>query len=127
MWDKKEVHFAGDYMFEKAALATGTAAQESSAFELGCTEGGIRVHGWLEGNAACASGDNITSVLKVADSPDATAWKPIATNTVSATGTSLSGDLFSFIPDVDAKFMKVGVANSTGMTGAFSVAPELVP
>ena len=127
MWKDKEVHFADDYMFHEADLAADTAAQVSEAFELGGTQGGIRVHGWLVGEAACASGNTITTVLEVADAPDAADWREIASNEVAAPGTALSGDIFSFIPDVDEHYMRVKVSNSTGMTGKFSVAPELIP
>lgn len=127
MWKDKEVHFADDYMFKESGLASGTDAQVSEAFELGRTQGGIRVHGWLVGEAACASGNTITTVLEVADSPDASDWREIASHEVTASGTSLSGDIFSFVPDVDEPYMRVKVSNSTGMTGTFSVAPELIP
>lgn len=127
MWNRNEVHFDGDYFFKKQALATGTDAQVSGAFELGCTEGGIRVRGWLDGSAACASGNTIKTELEVADTADSTAWRKIAENTVTATGTGVTGDIFSFIPDVDDSFMRVKVTNATGMTGSFSVAVELVP
>lgn len=127
MWNRNEAHFDGDYFFKEQPLATGTAAQVSDAFELGCTEGGIRVRGWLDGSAVCASGNTIKTELEVADTPDATAWRKIAENTITATGTSVTGDIFSFIPDVDDHYMRVKVANATGMTGNFSVAVELVP
>lgn len=128
MWKRNEAHFAGDYFFENQALATGTDAQVSEAFELGCTEGGIRVRGWLDGSAVCASGNTVTTELEVADTPNSTAWRKIAENTVTATATALAaGDIFSFIPDVDEHYMRVKVANSTGMTGNFTVAVELVP
>lgn len=127
MWKDKEVHFADDYMFRDAALAADATAQVSEAFELGCTLGGIRVHGWLVGEAACASGNTVETVLEVADTPDAADWREIASNTVTATGTALSGDIFSFVPDVAEHYMRVKVSNSAGMTGTFSVAPELIP
>ena len=127
MWNRNEVHFDGDYFFQEQALGTSTDAQVSEAFELGRTEGGIRVRGWLDGAAVSASGNTIKTELEVADTPTATAWTKIAENTVTATGTSVSGDIFSFIPDVDDHYMRVKVTNSTGMTGNFSVAVELVP
>lgn len=132
MWKRNEAHFADDYPFKDQAFATGTDAQVSEAFELGCTNGGIRVRGWVEGSAVCASGDTIKTELEVAGTPDATSWKKIAENTVTASTTSLTGDVFSFIPDIepgdaDGKYMRVKVANATGMTGNFTVAVELVP
>jgi hypothetical protein len=130
MFDKKEAHFAGDYFFENQALGTTTAAQVSDSFELGCTEGGIRVHGWLEGSAACASGNTITAKVQVGDKADSTAgsdWTDVESSVVTASGTSVSGDIVSVIPDTGKKFMRVSVANSTGMTGSFTVAAEYVP
>lgn len=141
MWKDKEVHFADDYFFQDADLATGTAAQVSGVFELGNTLGGIRVHGWLEGDVASASGGSITAVLEVADAADSTGWTGIATNTVTAEALSTSGtgtaavvnygisedSIFSFVPDVEDNYMRVSVSNSTGMTGTFTVAPELIP
>ena len=94
-----------------AKRSNSAALREAS----GCTAG------WS------ASGNTITTVLEVADAPDAADWREIASNEVAATGTALSGDIFSFIPDVDEHYMRVKVSNSTGMTGKFSVAPELIP
>lgn len=127
MFNRDEVHFDGDYFFKKQALAETTAAQVSDAFELGCTEGGIRVRGWIEGSVACASGNTLKTELEVADTADSDTWRKIAENTITADGTALTGDIFSFIPDVDDHYMRVKVANATGMTGKFTVAVELVP
>lgn len=125
MWNKSEAHFDGDYFFQDKALAS--TALVSEAFELGNTQGGIRVHGWVEGSAKAASGDTIVTKLQVADTADATAWTDIFTNTVTADGTTLAGDIISVIPETDAKFMRVSVTGSSGTTGNFSVAVEYVP
>ncbi len=122
MYNNKEVRFGDDYFFQEQEF--GTAALVSEAFQLGVTHGGIRVHGWTVGVVECADGATVVSKLQVADSADADDWKDIAVQTATASGTSFSGDLFSFIPDVDAKFMRVSVSNSTGVTGKFSFAPE---
>lgn len=121
----KDAHFGQDYFFQEAAFAAETLTSE--AFELGCTEGGIRVHGWVEGSAAASSGAQVVTKLEVADSADAADWREIESQAVTAAGTALSGDLFSFIPDVDDKFMRVTVAAGSGVEGKFSVAPEYVP
>lgn len=139
MFSKNEVHFDGDYFFKSQALATGTDAQVSDAFELGNPHGGLRIHGWLDGTATAGSGNTIIATLQGADTEDATSWTDIASNTatvdatVTGTGTdattaySVSGDILNYIPEGGYKFMRVSVANSTGMTGTFSVAPEYIP
>lgn len=133
MFNKPEVHFAGDYFFQDQAIGTSTDAQVSEAFQLGNTEGGIRVRAWLEGAAACASGDTITATLQVGDKADSTAgtdWTDIASNTLTATGTALSGEILSVIPETEKKFMRLSVARTAGtdgMTGKFTAAVEYVP
>ena len=133
MFDKPEVHFAGDYFFKEQAIGTSTDAQISDAFQLGNTEGGIRVRAWLEGSAACASGDSITATLQVGDKADSTAgtdWTAIASGTLAATGTALSGEILSVIPDTGKKFMRLSIsrtAGTDGMTGKYSAAVEYVP
>lgn len=142
MFEKNEVHFAGDYFFEDKALSTGTDAQVSEAFRLGKSHGGIRVKAWMEGEASCAAGGSVAAALQVGDDEDSTAatdWSNLvsgtatAVATVTGTGTdattsySVSGDILSAIPETDKKFMRLSVANSTGMTGSFSAAPEYVP
>lgn len=125
MWKNSEVHFAEDYFFKEHAF--GTDALVSDALELGVTEGGIRVHGWIDGSASCASGNTVKVELEVANEPNASEWRKIAENTVTADATSMSGDIFSFIPDVEDHFMRVKVSGASGVTGTFSIAPELVP
>lgn len=131
MFSKPEAHFAGDYFFKDQALGTATDAQISEVFQLGNTEGGIRVHGWIEGSAASASGETITAKLQVGDlesSTAATDWKDIETNVITADGTAVTGDIISVIPDTEKKFMRVSVEHSTGVTaGNFTVAVEYVP
>jgi hypothetical protein len=137
-----EVRFAGDKFFEDKALSTGTDAQVSEVFELGNTHGGIRVKAWMEGEASCAAGGNVAATLQVGDDKDSTAstdWANLvsgtatAVATVTGTGTdattsySVSGDILSVIPESEKKFMRLSVANSTGMTGSFSAVPEYVP
>ena len=130
MWNKPEAHFDGDYFFKEQSLGTTTAAQVSDSFQIGNTEGGIRVHGWLEGSAACASGDTVTTKVQVGDVEDSTAatdWEDVESKVITSDGTSVSGDMVSVIPETGKKFMRVSVENSTGMTGAFTVAVEYVP
>lgn len=130
MWNKPEAHFDGDYFFKEQSLGTTTAAQYSGALQIGNTEGGIRVHGWLEGSAACSSGNTITTKVQVGDVEDSTAatdWEDIETKVITASGTAVSGDLVSIIPETGKKFMRVSVANSAGMTGNFTVAAEYIP
>lgn len=130
MFKTNEAHFEGDYFFQNAALGTTTAERVSDVFELGVTEGGIRVRGWIEGTVACSSGKTITTKVQVgndAASTAATDWEDIATKVVTATGTALTGELVSVIPDTDKQFMRVVVSNATSMTGNISVAVEYVP
>lgn len=133
MWNKNEAHFDGDYFFKEQAIGTSTDAQISDAFQLGNTEGGIRVRAWIEGNAACASGDTIAATLQVGDKADSTAgtdWTDIASGTLTATGTALTGEILSVIPETDKKFMRLSVARvagTDGMTGKYSAAVEYVP
>ena len=133
MWNKNEAHFDGDYLFKEQAIGTSTDAQVSEAFQLGNTEGGIRVRAWREGSAACASGDSISATLQVGDKADSTAgtdWTDIASGTLAATGTALSGEILSVIPETDKKFMRLSVsrtAGTDGMTGKYSAAVEYVP
>jgi hypothetical protein len=125
MWNKPEAHFAGDYFFQDKAFSG--AAQVSEVFELGNTEGGIRIHGWIEGSATTTSGKTITVKVQVADTADAGEWTDIATNTVTATGTAFTGDIIAVIPDTDKKYMRVSVADTGSTTGNFTVAVEYVP
>ena len=130
MWNKEEAHFAGDYFFQNQPLGTTEAEQISEVFQTGNLEAGIRVHGWLDGNAACASGNTITTKLQVGDKQDSTSsgdWTDIETKVITAEDTTISGDIISAIPETDKKFMRISVANSTGMTGAFTVAVEYIP
>lgn len=133
MWNKNEAHFDGDYFFKEQAIGTSTDAQISDAFQLGNTEGGIRVRAWIEGNAACASGDTIAATLQVGDKADSTAgtdWTDIASGSLAATGTALTGEIISVIPETDKKFMRLSVvrtAGTGGMTGKYSAAVEYVP
>lgn len=124
MWNKPEAHFAGDYFFQDAAFSG--AAQVSEVFELGNTEGGIRVHGWIEGSATTTSGKTITVKVQGADATDGE-WADIATNTVTATSTAFTGDIIAVIPDTDKKYMRVSVTDAGGTTGKFTVAVEYVP
>lgn len=129
MYKDNEVHFEGDFLFDKQALSTATDAQVSAAFRLGQTEGGIRVRAYFDEPAACSSGNAVTAVLKVADKADAAAtdWETIASNTVTATGTAIEGEIFSFIPDTEADYMKLEISNSAGMTGTITAPIEYVP
>ncbi len=127
MWKDKAPHFGQDYFFKEQEFAKNTTAQVSQVLELGETLGGIRVRGWVEGSAESSSGNTIRTVLKVADTIDAEEWITVAENTVTADGATVSGDIFAFTPDTDKKFMRVEVTNATGISGTFSVAPELIP
>ena len=130
MFNNKEAHFAGDYLFQTASFSTST--QTSGVFQLGTTEGGLRIRGYIDGgNAATgASGATITTTLQVADAEDATAWTNLESKTFTNSSTAFDGDFFSLIPDTDKLFMRAVVANSTAFntSGAkFTVAIEYVP
>jgi hypothetical protein len=127
MWKDKEPHFGQDYFFKDQAFASDGKAQVSQVLGLGETLAGIRVRGWVVGSAKATSGNTIKTVLKVADAVDAEEWITVAENTVTADGTTISGDIFAYIPEADKKFMRVEVTNASGVSGAFSVAPELIP
>ena len=124
MFNSKEVRFDGDYFFKEKAL--GTAALTSDAIELGGTLGGIRVRAYVEGTLTCSSGNTVKVTLETADAVDG-AYTVLAENTVTATGTTITGDLFSFVPDNGAAYMRVKVTNSASVTGNITVAPELIP
>lgn len=130
MFNNKEAHFAGDYLFKEASF--GTATQTSAVFQLGTTEGGLRIRGYIDGGSAAtgASGGTITTTLQVADTEDATAWTNLESKTFTNTSTAFDGDFFSFIPDTDKLYMRAVFANSTAFntSGAkFTVAIEYVP
>lgn len=124
MFNSKEVRFDGDFFFKEKAL--GTAAITSDALELGNTLGGLRVRGYVEGALACASGNTVEVSLETADAENGV-WTELAANTITADGTAITGDLFSFIPDNGAAYMRVKVTNSATVTGKITVAPELIP
>ncbi len=125
MFDNKEAHFGGDYFFEKADF--GGKEVVSEVFELGQTNGGLRVRGWVDGTATATSGKTITVKLEAGDDPSGGDFEIIAQNVITAEGTSMNGDIFSYIPDTAKKYMRVKVTPDTGITGKFSVAPEYIP
>lgn len=118
-------HFGDDYFFKGEALAA--TAKTSEAFDLGRTQGGFKIRGFADGTISTAATKTITFAVAVADTADAASWTTIKTETFTATGTSVTGDLFSFIPDSDAKFVRVSVTGSEGTTGKVTVAPEYLP
>ena len=124
MFNSKEVRFDGDHFFKNKAL--GSAAITSEPLELGGTLGGLRVRGYVEGSLACSSGNTVKVTLETADAIDGE-YTVLAENTVTATGTTITGDLFSFVPDNGAAYMRVKVTNSATVTGNITVAPELIP
>ena len=125
MFKNREPHFDGDYFFKDEAIAA--SEKVSDAFRLGNTQSGLRVRGWVEGTAASTAGGTISVTLEVGDESAADGtWEVIAADTATATGTTITGDIFSYVPDTDKKFMRVKVKGVAGITGTFSVAPEYV-
>ena len=117
-------HFGQDYFF-KAEPLTATA-KVSEAFRLGRTQGGLKIRVWADGTIATSSGKTIT--VKVETAPAETGeWTAARTETFTATAAAVTGDLFSFIPDTDAAFVRVTVTGSDGTTGNFNAAPEYLP
>lgn len=125
MFKTKDVHFAGDYPFKEKAITA--SVQTSDVFKLGGTLGGIRIRGYADGTITCKASDTVVATLEVAETADASAWTALESKTVTATGTSLIGDLFSFVTDTTAKYCRVTVKGAADMTGTFSVAMELIP
>lgn len=125
MFDNKEAHFGGDYFFKEADLST--TEKVSGVFGLGQTNGGLRVRGWIDGSAKAADGNTITVKLEAGDAKDGSDFEVIAQNVATAEGTSIAGDIFSYIPDTDKQYMRVKVAAVGSVSGKFSVAPEYIP
>lgn len=130
MFNSNEVHFAGDYLQQEKAFSTATDAVYSDCFQLGTTHGGLRIRGWIEGEATASTGGAVTTTLyvgSVEDSTEATDWTALSAKTVSAgSATSVSGEIFNDIPETDKPFMRLGVA-STALTGSYTVAIEYIP
>lgn len=120
-----EVHFGGDYFFKDEAF-TG-AKQTSDVFELGYTAGGIRIHGWIDGMAAAASGKTVKVSLLGGDTKDGEFNLLNETTVTAGASGGISGDIFGFIPDTELHYMKVEVTGAEGVSGKFSVAVEYVP
>lgn len=125
MFDNKEAHFGGDYFFEKADF--GGKEVVSEVLELGQTNGGLRVRGWIDGTATATAGNTVTVKLEAGNDPAGADFEVIAQNVATAKDTAMTGDIFSFIPDTDKKYMRVKVTPVSGVAGKFSVAPEYIP
>lgn len=121
----EQPHFDGDYFFKGEALTA--TAQVSEAFNLGRTNGGIRIRAWAEGAITTSAGKTITFAVETADTADATTWDKVKQETFTAKGSAETGTLFTYIPDTAARFVRVSVTGSDGTTGKISVAPEYLP
>lgn len=118
-------HFGQDYFFKDAELTA--AVKVSEVFNLGRTNGGIRIRAWAEGAITTSAGKTITFAVETADAADAAAWDKVKQETFTAKGTAETGTLFTYIPDTAARFVRVSVTGSDGTTGKISVAPEYLP
>lgn len=120
----EQPHFDGDYFFKEKALTA--TAQVSEAFNLGRTNGGIRVRAWADGAIATANGKTITFKVETANEKTGE-WTVAKTETFTAPGATVTGELFKFIPDTADKYIRLTVTGSEGTTGSFSAAPEYLP
>ena len=123
MFKTEDAHFGGDYFFEKQELSTTEAVSE--AFNLGQTNGGVRVRAWIDGTASASEGNTVTATLETSN--DGVSWGALDTAILTAEGTTLTGDIAKFIPDVKDKFMRLKVKAVSGVSGTFSAAPEYIP
>ena len=123
MWKDTDAHFGQDYFFKDQAVSA--EAQVSEAFALGQTLGGMRIRGFFPEPSADVAGKTITVKVEGADEPAAAEWKVLDDKSVSLTANIK--DFYSFIPDTGLKYCRVTVTGGSGLSGKFSVAPELIP
>lgn len=117
-------HFGEDYFFKGAELKS--SAQVSEPFRLGGTQGGIQIRVWADGTITTSSGKTIT--VKVETAPAETGeWTAAITETFTAKGAAVTGDIFKYIPANGEAFVRVTVTGSDGTTGKFNAAPEYLP